>query len=65
MNFENIYLSEPVKHDDNACKAWEEFQSLPYHARYYDMMVIANKYKTTPDEMREHKSCHKHKNTAR
>ena len=60
MEFKNVYLSEPVEHDEKACKAWREFQSLPYRARYYDMMAIANKYKTTPQEMKEHKRCWKY-----
>lgn len=61
MEFENVYLSEPVKHDKDACEAWGEFQSLPYRARAYDMMVIAKKYDTTPQEMKEHKRCHRDK----
>ncbi|WHY76246.1 hypothetical protein QNH20_19265 [Neobacillus sp. WH10] len=60
MEFTKMMLSQPSMHDINACKAWREFQSLPYKARYYDMMAIANKYKTTPKEMREHKVCWKH-----
>lgn len=60
MEFERVYLSEFVKHDENACQAWGEFHSLPYRPRAYDMMVIANKYNTTPQEMKEHKQCHKH-----
>jgi hypothetical protein len=57
MELKNEYLFEPIKHDENSCKAWKEFQSLPYKARFYDMMVIANKYNTTPQDMREHKGC--------
>ncbi len=58
MEFEQIYLSQPVVHDENACKAWRELQSLSYRARYYDMVSIAIKYNTTPQEMKEHKHCY-------
>lgn len=58
--FHTMYLNEPVLHDDKSCNAMSEFLSLPYDARHYDMMRIANKYNTTPQDMRYHKDCHKH-----
>lgn len=54
-----MLLSQPYMHDVDACKAWGEFQSL-YQANYSDMVIIATNYKTTPQEMKEHKGCWKH-----
>lgn len=60
MEFKMIYLSEPVIHDEKACKAWGEFRSL-HVARGRDLFRIATKYETTPQEMKEHKDCWKYK----
>lgn len=58
--WKRVILSEPVEHDEKACKAWYEYQSL-YKARHSDMVAVADKYRTTPQEMKEHKRCHRHR----